>query len=196
MDIKTLEALGISKEELAERIIESAVDQLLSSTGFNPETEEEVRYESRFKREVEARVQKAVDAKIAALAEIHVLPRVGEMIEAADMRKTNSYGEPTSPSMTFKEYIAHRADVYMTEDVDYHGNSKADLEAKNESTYNWRNCGPRLTVLMRSYIRDSLETQAKAAIADVNKVIAKNIEQAAKDAITAAATNLKVAVSA
>jgi len=196
MDIKTLEALGISKEELAERIIESAVDQLLSSTGFNPETEEEVRYESRFKREVEARVQKAVDAKIAALAETHVLPRVGEMIEAADMRKTNRYGEPTSPSMTFKEYIAHRADVYMTEDVDYHGNSKADLEAKNESTYSWRNCGPRLTVLMRSYIRDSLETQAKAAIADVNKVIAKNIEQAAKDAITAAATNLKVSVSA
>ena len=196
MDIKTLEALGISKEELAERIIESAVDQLLSSTGFNPETEEEVRYESRFKREVEARVQKAVDAKIAALAETHVLPRVGEMIEAADMRRTNRYGEPTSPSMTFKEYIAHRADVYMTEDVDYHGNSKADLEAKNESTYSWRSCGPRLTVLMRSYIRDSLEKQAKAAIADVNKVIAKNIEQAAKDAITAAATNLKVSVSA
>ena len=84
MDIKTLEALGISKEELAERIIESAVDQLLSSTGFDPETDEETRYESRFKREVEARVQKAVDAKIAALAEVHVLPRVGEMIEAAD----------------------------------------------------------------------------------------------------------------
>lgn len=196
MDIKTLEALGISKEELAERIIESAVDRLLSSSGFDPEAEEETRYESRFKREVEARVQKAVDAKIAALAEVHVLPRVGEMIETADMRKTNRYGEPVSPSMTFKEYIAHRADVYMTEDVDYHGNSKADLEAKNESTYNWRSCGPRLTVLMRSYIRDSLETQAKAAVADVNKVIAKNIEQAAKDAITAAATNLKVSVSA
>lgn len=195
MDIKTLEALGISKEELAERIIESAVGQLLSSTGFDPETDEEKRYESRFKREVEARVQKAVDAKIAALAEVHVLPRVGEMIEAADMRKTNRYGEPKSPSMTFKEYIAHRADVYMTEDVDYHGNSKADLEAKNESTYNWRCCGPRLTVLMRNYIRDSLEKQAKAAITDVNKVIAKNIEKAARDAISAAAASLKVSVS-
>ena len=196
MDIKTLEALGITREELAGRIIESAVDQLLSSTGFNPETEEETRYESRFKREVEASVQRAVDAKIAALAEVHVLPRIGEMIEAADMRKTNRYGEPVSPSMTFKEYIAHRADVYMTEDVDFHGNSKADLEAKGESTYNWRSCGPRLTVLMRSYIRDSLEKQAKAAVADVNKVIAKNIEQAARDAITSAASNLKVQISA
>lgn len=196
MDIKTLEALGVSTEDLANRIVDQAVDTLLSSTVFNPDTEEETRYESRFKREIEARVQKAVDQKIAALAEVHVLPRVGEMIEAADMRKTNRYGEPQSPSLTFKEYIANRAEVYMTEDVDYHGQSKADLEAKNESTYNWRSCGPRLTVLMRNYIRDSMETHAKAAVNDVNKVIADNIAKAAKDAITATAAAIKVSIAA
>ena len=196
MDIKTLEALGITPEELTNRIVDAAVEQLLTSTGFNPESESEYSYESRFKREIEKRVQESVDTKIAALAEQHVLPRVGEMIEAADMRKTNSYGEAKGPSMTFKEYIANRAEVYMTEDVDYHGNSKADLEAKNESTYNWRNCGPRLTVLMRSYIRDSLEKQATAAVADVNKVIADNIKKAAVDAISAAAAGLKVQVTA
>ena len=195
MDIKTLEALGVSPEELGNRIVEQAVDTLLSSTGFNPDTEKETRYESRFKREIEARVQKAVDEKIAALAAVHIVPRVGEMIEQADMRKTNGYGEPKGPSLTFKEYIAHRAEVYMTEDVDYHGNSKADLEARSESTYNWRNCGPRLTVLMRNYIADSLEKHAKAAVNDVNKVIAKNIENAARDAITAAANSIKVSVS-
>ena len=196
MDIETLKALGISTEELGQRIVDQAVETLLNTTGFNPETEEETRYESRFKREIEARVQKAVDEKIAALAAVHILPRVGEMIEQADMRKTNGYGEPKSPSMTFKEYIAHRAEVYMTEDVDYHGKSKADLEARNESTYNWRSCGPRLTVLMRNYIRASLEKQATAALTDVNKVIARNIEQAARDAINAAAASLKVSVAA
>ena len=196
MDVKTLEALGISPEELGQRIVDQAVEALLNTTGFNPDTEEETRYESRFKREIEARVQKAVDQKIAALAEVHILPRVGEMIEQADMRKTNGYGEPKSPPMTFKEYIAHRAEVYMAEDVDYHGNSKADLEARGKSTYDWRSCGPRLTVLMRNYIRDSLEKQAAAAITDVNKVIAKNIENAARNAIAAAAAGLKVSVAA
>jgi hypothetical protein len=196
MDIKTLEALGISTDELGDRIVDQAVETLLSSTGFNPDTEEETRYESRFKREIEARVQKSVDEKIAALAAVHILPRVGEMIEKADMRKTNCYGEPQSQSMTFKEYIAHRAEAYMTEDVDFHGNSKADLEAKNESTYNWRSCGPRLTVLIRNYIRDTLEKHAQTAISDVNKVIAKNIEKSARDAITAAAAALKVSVAA
>ena len=196
MDIKTLEALGVSVEELGNRIVDQAVDRLLSSTGFNPETEEETHYESRFKREIEKRVQESVDKKIAALAEVHVLPRVGEMIEAADMRQTNQYGEAKSPPMTFKEYIANRAQVYMTENVDYHGNSKADLAAKNESDYNWRSRGPRLTVLMRNYIQDSLETQAKAAVNDVNKVIAANIAKAAQDAIAAASANLKVTVAA
>jgi hypothetical protein len=97
--------------------------------------------------------------------------------------------------MTFKEYIAHRAETYMTEDVNYHGNSKADLEAKNESTYDWRSCGPRLTVLMKLYIKDTMEKAAKEAVTDVNKVIAKNIEKAARDAIASAANALKVSVS-
>ena len=192
MDIKTLEALGVSVEELGNRIVDQAVDRLLSSTGFNPETEEETHYESRFKREIEKRVQESVDKKIAALSEVHVLPRVGEMIEAADMRQTNQYGEAKSPPMTFKEYIAHRADVYMSENVNYHGKSKAE----DGNDYQWRSSGPRLTVLMQTYIRDTLERHAKAALTDVNKAIAKNIEQAAKDAITAAAAAIKVQVTA
>lgn len=192
MDIATLEALGINKEDLAGRIVDQAVQTLLYSTGFNPETEEETRYESRFQKEVEKRVQQAVDAKIAALAAEHVLPRVGEMIEKADMRKTNRYGEPQSPSMTFKEYIAHRAEAYMSEDVNHNAQSKEE----SGDSYNWRSSGPRLTVLMRMYIRDTLESHAKAAVTDVNKVIAKNIEKAARDAITTAAANLKVSVSA
>jgi len=191
MDIKTLEALGISPEDLGNRIVDQCVEALLNSTGFNPDTEEETRYESRFKREIEARIQKAVDEKIATLAAVHLIPKVGEMIEMADMRKTNAYGEAKTPSMTFKEYIAHRAEEYMSEAVNIRGLSKAE-----DGSYQWQSAGPRLTVLMRNYIRETLEKHAKAAITDVNKAIAKNIETAARDAINAAASSLKVAVSA
>ena len=195
MDIKTLEALGVSAEDLAERIIDQAVHALLYSTGFNPDTEEEVTYENKFKKAIESKIQQTVDTKIAAIASEHILPRVGEMIEKADMRKTNRYGEPQTPSMTFKEYIAHRAESYMTEEVNYFGESKADLEAKNESTYNWSSSGPRLSVLMKLYIKDSMEKAAKTAVTDVNAVIAKNIEKAAKDAIASTLANLKVRIA-
>lgn len=106
------------------------------------------------------------------------------------MMQTNRYGEPKGEPMTFKEYIAYRAENYMSEDVDYHGKSKS------EGDYNWRSCGPRLTVLMRNYIKDSMEAAAKSAVTDINKVIANNIEKAAKDAIALTAANIKVAVSA
>jgi len=192
MNIETLEALGISKEDLAQRVIEQCVESLLNSTGFNPETDEETRYASRFKREIEARLMKAVDDKIAALAAVHIVPRVGEMIEQANMGKTNGYGEAKSPPMTFKEYIAYRAESYMSENVNTRGLSKAE----DGDSYNWKSEGPRLTVLMRRYIRDTLETHAKAAMTDVNKVIAKNIEKAALSAITSAAAAMKVSVSA
>ena len=190
MDIKTLEALGVSAADLQERIVEQAVHALLYSTGFDEDGDEHS-YASKFKQQVEKRVQESVDQKIAALAAEHVLPRVGEMIEAADMRKTSQYGEPKGEPMTFKEYIASRAEVYMSEQVDHSGQSKEE----SRDSYNWRASGPRLTVLMKLYIKDSLEKSAKSAINDVNKVIAKNIEQAAKDAILSCAASIKVAAT-
>ena len=190
MDLASLEALGITKEDLIERIVDKAVSELMESHGFD-EDDNERTYESQFKREINKRIQQAVDAKITALANEHLVPRVGEMIEAADMRQTNRYGEPKSPPMTFKEYIASRAEVYMSEEVDINGLSK---EEKSDS-YNWRSCGPRLTVLMRLYIKDTLEKNAKAAVNNVNEAIAKGLQKAAADAIASAAANLKVAVS-
>ncbi len=68
-------------------------------------------------------------------------------------------------------------------------------KTKEESDYQWRDAGPRLTVLMRGYIQDTLEKHAKAAVTDVNKVIAANIEKAAIDAIQSASNALKVTVS-
>lgn len=191
MDIKTLEALGVSAEDLAERIIDQAVHALLYSTGFNPDTEEEVTYENKFKKAIEAKIQQTVDTKIAAIADEHILPRVGELIESANMVQTNKWGETKSAPMSFKEYIAHRADAYMTEDVNLQGQSKNECS----DPYGWRSQGPRMTVLMRNYVKDSMESAAKAAVTDINKVIAKNIEKAAKDAIAATVANLKVSIA-
>lgn len=187
MDIKTLEALGVSAEDLAERIVDQAVHALLYSTGVD-DNEEERTYASQFKREIEKRVQEAVDAKISALAAEHVIPRVGELIEQADMQQTSRYGEPKGEKLTFKEYIASRAQAYMTEDVNSSGESKAECR----DSYSFRVAGPRLTVLMRLYIQQTLEKHAKEAVSDVNKVIAQNIEKAAKAAIASAADAIKV----
>lgn len=192
MDIKQLEALGITAEDLTQRIVDQAVDNLLRSTGYDEDGKECGSYATKFKKEIEARVLKAADEKISAIAAVHLIPRVGEMIEQADMRQTNRYGEPITPKLTFKEFIAARAESYMSEDVDSNGKSKAE----SGDSYNWRTNGPRLTVCMRMYIQQTMETAAKAAVNDVNKVIAENIKKAAVQAINQAAASIKVSVAA
>lgn len=195
MDIKTLEALGITPETLGNRIVDQAVEVLLSTNGFDSDTDQESRYESQFKKAIGTKIQQAVDGKIAALAAEYLVPRVGELIEKADMCKTNCYGEARTPSMSFKEYLAYRAETYMVEVVDSNGNSKADLEAKHESPYYWHPCGPRLSVLMKLHLKETMEKTAKEALAEVNEAVAKNMEEAAKDAIKKAAAAIKVSVS-
>lgn len=191
MDIKTLEALGVIPADLAERVVEQAVNALLESVGYDSEGEE-FSQASKFKKQINQRVQEAVDRKVDAMFAQYVLPRVGEIIEAADMRKTSAYGEPKGEPMTFKEYIANRAETYMSEKVDYNGVSKSD----SRDSYQWREYGPRLAVLMQLYIRDTMDKAAKSAVTNVNKEIAKNIEQAAKDAIAKCAENISITVKA
>lgn len=191
MDIKTLESLGLNLETLGDRIVDQCVSVILHGTSFDPDTEEPVCYDTKFKNEIRKRIQDAVDAKIAAVAGEHILPKVGELIEHAEFREHSRYGEPTGPALTFKEYIAARAGKYMSENVNYEGRSKEEA-----TEYSWKAEGPRLTVLMRLHIRETLEKHTKIAMSDVNKSIAKNIESAARDAITAAAAAIKVSISA
>lgn len=191
MDIKTLEALGLDAETLGNRIVDQAVDALLYNKGFNTETDSEYTYESRFKQQIEKLIKSVVDKKIAEIADAHIVPKIGEMISDMTFQETNGYGEARGQKRTFLEYLAHRAEFYMSENVNRDGKSKEEA-----GDYRWSSSGPRLSVLMRLCINEHLEKAARSALTDVNKAIAKNIEDAAKEAIAAAATAIKVSVSA
>jgi hypothetical protein len=79
----------------------------------------------------------------------------------------------------------------MTEEVDCNGKSKEEASGG----YGWTKSGPRLTVLMKMYIKESMEKAARAAVNDVNKALAKSLETAARDAIHDTAAKLKIAIS-
>jgi hypothetical protein len=192
MDIETLKALGMNTEELGDRIVDQAVSALLRSTGFDPENDVEVTYDTQFKKQINERIKAAIDNKISALAEKHVVPMVGDLIEKTNFQSTNGYGEPKGPAVTFREYIVSLAEKYMSDDVDYNGRSKQE----SKDSYNWSKDGPRLMVLMKMYIRETMEKAAKSAVNDVNKESAKSIANAALDAIQKTVASIKVSVQA
>ena len=70
-----------------------------------------------------------------------------------------------------------------------------DMLEEASGGYGWTKSGPRLTVLMKLYIKESMEKAARAAVNDVNKALAKSLETAARDAIHETAAKLKIAIS-
>jgi hypothetical protein len=189
MDIETLKQLGVNVEDLQEKIIERAVRVILSGIRYDEDEEHEWTIVEGIKKDVEKRVKEAVDAKISKIAEEHVTPKVGEMIDKITLQESNGWGEPKGPALSFREYIVARAEAYMSEGVDSSGKSQ-----KEADRYSWKQEGPRLLVLMKNYIYDTLNKAASNAVTDVNKVIAKNIANAAQAAIEAAGKDLSVKI--
>jgi len=189
VNIDTLELLGISKEILISKVVDNCVEALLYGNDFD-EDGTETRYVSKFKLEIEKKIQKIVDDKITEIANVYIVPKIGEMVESANLQITNGFGEPIGPRKTFIEYIADRASNYMSEKVNCNGISKAE----SDRPYDWRESGPRITVLMQMYIKEVLEQTARNSMKDVNSIMVKAIRQSAIDAVSAVAKDFKISI--
>ncbi len=190
MDLKQLEALGITTEDLINRIVDRACEELLSSTDYDEDGAPAGRTKSRLSKELERRIQAHTDAKIQELAEKHVLPNVTAMLETITLRETNRWGEATGQPVTFIEYLVQRADAYMREDVNYEGKSQVE-----NGSYTWSKSSTRVAYLINKHLHYSIETAMKQALANANSSIAKGLEGAVKAALETATQQLKVAVT-
>lgn len=184
MNQEMLQTLGITADDLIERIVSRAVDELLNPRAYNDDS-----ISDDMARKVLALVQSAVDAKVSEVARDHLIPRIGELIEKATLTETNRFGEPKNEPMSFVEYLANCAERYMTEDVNSEGLNRS------EGDYRWSKVGPRITVLMKLRIKEALEEHTKRALKDVNAELAKAMQKAAADAISSAASAIKVSIS-
>ncbi|TXH43920.1 MAG: hypothetical protein E6Q97_33490 [Desulfurellales bacterium] len=183
----TLEELGITKEELAERVVDRITDQLLRGYEFDEEGNEGPRASS-FNQTLQKQIKELIDAKVAALAEQHVLPKVGDFIENLTLQETNKWGEKTGQTLTFIEYLVQRADAYMREEVDRNGKSKS------EDSYSWSRHSTRLSYAIDSHLQHHMESAMRKALADANASIAGGITAAVKLSLEQILINLKVGV--
>lgn len=191
MDIKTLESLGVSAEDLITRIVEKATEELLSSTAYDEDGEPTGgRYRTDLARRIEANIQKHVDAKINALAEEHILPNVSAYIEGLTLQETNRWGERTGQKLTFIEYLTQRADAYMREEVNFEGKSKAE----NGSGYSWSKASTRVAYMVNKHLHYSIERAMTEALTLANSSIAQGLEEAVKIGLANATAGLKVSV--
>lgn len=184
-----IEALGLSKEEMADRVVDQAVERILRTTHMDEDGNEDTQ-SSDLARRMNELVKARIDSKVAELAAVHVLPNVAQFIENLTLQQTTKWGEKTGKAMTFVEYLVARAEVYMQEKVDHRGKSNAE----DGSGYNWSGNQTRITYLIHEHLQYSITTAMTSALKTAQESIAVGIAETVKQTLAKITTTIGVTV--
>ncbi len=185
-----LESLGITKEELQQRVIDRAVERIFETTGIDEDGDDFIET-SPFAGRLEKAVKAAIDDRVAEIAEKHVLPITGDLVENIVLQATNKWGEKTGQPVTFREYMIARAENYLTEQVDYQGKTKGEAGG-----FSWNASQTRITHLVHQHFQYSIHTAMTEAVKSANDKIAEGIQEAVKVKLGEITQKLKVEVKA
>jgi hypothetical protein len=176
-DTATLEALGFSKEEIANRVVDKIVAGLTQNR-YEDEDGERWFGDSEFKQGIDRAVRERIDAEVTRVANEHIAPRVAELIEGATLQQTNQWGEKRGEAVSFIEYLVQRADAYMAEPVSFDGKTKAESNG-----YGWSAKTTRLSYAIDRHLQYSIDTAMKKVLSDANAHLGKNLNDAVKIAL-------------
>jgi len=183
-----LSALGITQEELQQRVVDRIAESVLRFETSN-ENGDPVWMESDMSRSMDKLVRERINAEVQRIADAHVLPKVTQMIENITLQQTNEWGEKRGAPVTFIEYLVQRADFYMNEKVSHDGKAKGE-----SGGYSWNGTQTRLTYLVHQHLQYSIETAMKGALSQVNAAIVPALAETAKTKLSEIAASLKVEV--
>lgn len=185
---EALELLGLTQEQLRERAIERISKDVLFMEMHDEDGEPCISGTGLLKA-LEAKVKEAIDRKVTVLAEEHVLPNVTKMVEDLTLQETNRWGEKVGEPVTFIEYLIQRAEVFMTEKVDYQGRAKGERGA---DSYSWKASQTRVAHMIDKHLQYSIATAMESALKTANGSIVKGLEEAVKVKLDEIAKKLRV----
>lgn len=188
----SLEQLGLTQDELTNRVVDRVADRVLREQGFD-EDGFEMDHPSTFAREIQKAIRDRIDAKVNEIGDKHVLPKVSEMIENVVLQETNRWGEAKGEKLTFVEYLVQRAHSYITEPVDFHGKAKSEMrDAYDRSRFGAGQT--RISHMIHQHLHYHIERAMKQALADANSQIAKGLHETVKLKLNEVVGKLKVDV--
>lgn len=189
----TIESLGITPAELLERVVDKLAGTLMAAyvpVSPDPESDEEIleEHKSPFMRMLEEKVRAKVDQSVEEIAGRNVLPNVAAFIENYCLQETNRWGEKTGQAMTFTEYLAQRAEHWITEPVNYNGKTKA------EDGYSWSKAQTRIAYMIDKHLQYSIKIAIDAALKDFNSTLSGGLTATVKAQLDEALNKMNVKV--
>jgi len=177
-----LSTIGITQEELQQRVVDKIVAQVMTTEITDDETG--LPYTA-VAEAMNAHVRSAVNAKVAELAEKFVVPQVETLIENFTMQTTNKWGEKTGQPTTFIEYLTQRAEAYLTEPVDYEGKT-VERGSYGKATQ------ARIAHLIEKHLHYNISNAITAALKDLNSKIADGLAKTVQLKLAEALAGLTV----
>ena len=184
----TIEDLGITKEELQEKVIQQAVHQLLYSVSVDDEGHEHQR-SSEMEREVKTLIKETIENGIRKYGDEVIVPKVDEMIRASILQPTNTWGEPKGEPIPMHEFMVQTCEKYLRDEVDAEGKSKGE-----QGYGSWSKAGTRINVLVSKHLNKEIQAGIAACMTNASSEFSKGIEGAAKAALADIAGKLKINV--
>ncbi len=189
MDI-TLEALGLTKKAVEEKVIEVAVERLLSGATYDESGNVEY-IDSKLHDKMKALVKERIDETVNIFGEKHILPNVSEYIQNITLEKTNQWGEKQGDGKTFIEYLVQQAENYMTEEVDADGKTKK--EHRGGGSY-WTGSTTRIVYMIDKHLNYEIKEAMKQALVNANSSISMGIQEAVKMKLAEIQESLSISV--
>lgn len=181
-----LEDIGLTNDDLQERVIAQCVEQLLHGTAYD-EDGEPYDKPSSIMSKMREECKKRIDDSVTSIANDKMLPIIRDRIDEIVLQQTNEWGEKKGSAMSFTEYLVARAEAYMHEKVDSNGKSKSE-----SGGYSWSGTQTRLTSLIHAHFQYSIQNALKDAFGTATGELAKAIHETARIKLNEIAASLKV----
>lgn len=169
----TLEALGLNSEALTDKLVDRLAERLLETSGYN-ELSGEWAGEGAMAKRINALVKDRIDTAVTAIADNHIQPLVATLIEGAIFQPTNEWGEPKKPPMTFKEYLAHKSENWLREEVNHKGMTR------EQDSYSWSKSNTRIGFMVHQHLDYHIKDALTKAFTSLNAQVAGGLEEAVK----------------
>lgn len=156
----TIESLGLSADDILDRVVDQVALKLID--------------ESDFVARLEERVIEKVNASIDELGAANVIPSMKDFIDGYTIQETTKWGEKKGEPVTFTEYLVERAHAWIQEPVNYAGKTKP------QDSYNWKANTTRVAYLIDQHLQYHITRTMKEALGEAQGKIAEGITQAVR----------------
>ena len=171
------EAIGLTKKEVQDRLIETLADRMLKAKGWDNDGYE-ISLPSTLRHQLDELITKRMDRAVQAAFDATVPSTIDEFVASYKIKQTNEYGEAKGRELSFVEFITERVQGYLLEPVDYQGVSEREAKAKGNSWYQRDKTNNRITHMLNSRLEAAINEGIEKAFKDTKSLLAGGIEAA------------------